>query len=294
MIKKASANMLPRLKRIWQGCFEESKEATDFVFENLLGPDQMLVEADENDRPIAMLNWKMLRFATPKKSLAGAYIYGVATLPEHRGKGISTALLEHVGQLFEEGGISLACLVPAQESLLDFYAGRGFEPRFYYKLVSLSREEIPAPSREGALSVAELDELEPIREKAFAGRALFGGWDTNYLKYVSSECRFLGGEVLRFACGGNVGYAVCYPQKSGAILVKEAVATGPDLNVLLAALDKRYGAPSYQLRLPADFEFENKWTVKIVPFGAVKWYNKESEGALTQGGAPWFAFGLDS
>ena len=293
MIQKAELDMLPRLKRIWQTCFEDDKNYVDFVFGNLLGPAQMLVETDENGRPIAMVNWKLLRFTTPRQSFTGAYIFGVCTLPQHRGKGISSGLMEKAHELLRQDGAQLSCLIPAGKNLFDFYAAKGFETRFHYKSLRVGGEEIPKTSRQGVLSAAALEDLYAKRADSFSSRSLFGAWDTNYLRYVTKECRFYRGEVLRFSCGGNQGYAVCHPMRDGTLLVKEAVVDPKDVDILLAALDARYKAKNYHLRLPGDFALENKWGAEILPFAMVKWYNKHSAN-IPIGGAPWFAFGLDS
>jgi len=298
MIRRPDADMLPRLKQIWQQCFGDDARGTDFVFANLLGPMQMLVEVDEGGQPVAMLNWKLLQFQTPEptapqglRTLAGAYIFGIATLPEHRGKGISTALLGSAHELLAKEGAALACLIPAQGSLFDFYAARGFGTRFFYNRLRLDRTQIPQPRMPGVLSVASLSDFATLRAAAFAGRSLFGAWDEGYLRYVMRECRFYGGEVLRFSCAGSVGYAVCYPRPDGTLLVKEAALQPRSLSAFLAALDTRYHAKNYHIRLPTDFPTDTK--LEITPLGMIKWYDKDCEQAQAQGGAPWFAFGLD-
>ena len=292
MIRKAELDMLPRLRRIWQTCFGDNDKATELVFNHLLGPDQMLVKTDGNGRPIAMVNWKLLRFTTPRQTFAGAYLYGIGTLPEHRGKGVSTALMEETRRLLAGEGVKLACLVPASRELFDFYAARGFETRFHYKKLRLSRAEIPAPAAQGVLSAAALQDLEALRNAFFGPRALFGAWDADYLRYTGRECRFYGGEALLFSSGGRQGYAVCYPLKD-LLLVKEAAILPQDIGVLLAALDARYKAGRYELRLPADFETGGGWPTETLPFAMTTWYDKSNQPGTGLGGAPWFAFGLD-
>jgi len=284
--------MLPGLKKIWQVCFGDDEKGAGFVFDNLLGPTQMLVQTDENNSPVAMLNWKRLRFTTPKQAFAGAYIYGVGTLPEYRGRGISTALMQKADEILRQEGVALSCLIPAEESLFGFYANRGYHMQFSYKAVRVYREDIPRPSGQGVLRVAALEDLHAQRAAAFGSRALLGAWDAPYLRYTGMECRFYGGEVLRFFSGDNQGYAVCYP-RGNSILVKEAALPKQDISPLLVALDVRYRAESYELRLPADFDLGNKWPGEILPFAMVKWYDNESANAVSSGGAPWFAFGLD-
>jgi len=293
MIRLADENMLPRLRRMWQTCFDESKEYTEFVFSNLLHSSQMLVHTGEDGRPAAMLNWKLLRFTTPRATVTGAYIFGVATLPEYRRRGLSRTLMSKLHTILQERGVSLACLIPAEVSLFNLYRGQGFETVFFYRRLNVAANDIPKSSG-GVLSVAKLEEMEKTRNAFFAGSSLFGAWDKRHLRYTGLECRFYSGEALRFSGRGGTGYAVCYPKKDGGILVKELCAAHNDLPALLAALHTRFGAAAYDLRLPADFPpYPGDSTVETLPLAMVKWYDNNKRPAGEIGGAPWFAFGLD-
>ncbi len=174
MIGRADGAMLPRLRQIWQTCFNDTPKGTEFVFSHLLHPDQMLVYTDEESRPAAMINWKLLPFTTPTGRIMGAYIFGVATLPQYRGKGISRRMMSHLHEMLKGEGAALSCLIPASQSLFDFYGGQGFEPFFSYRLAEVAAEEIDMDSPEGTLTPTSLEILEPLRNQAFAGRSLFG------------------------------------------------------------------------------------------------------------------------
>ena len=286
--------MLPQLKNIWRVCFGDTAQGTDFVFEHTLSLNRMLVSFDNAGQPVAMLNWKPLEFTTPGARIPGGYIYGIATLPEHRGRGLSSGLIRQADEVLRGQAAKLSCLIPADKPLFGFYAARGFETRFYYKLVRVESDHIPPAADGGVLTTARLEDFECERAAAFGGRTLFGAWGGEYLGYITRECRFYGGEVLLFSGRGKKGYAVCYRLKGGEVLVKETTLTGQYIPLLLALLDRRYRAGSYQLRLPADFELpriHGGWGVEILPFGMVKWYDSEVSGAA--GGSPWFAHGLD-
>jgi len=250
----------------------------------------MLVKTDEDNQPTAMLCWKPLRFATPQGDLPGAYVFGVATLPRHRGNGFSTMLIGGLHSLLAQEGMALSCLVPASLPLFDFYARQGFGKLFCYKKIIVGPDSIPVEAG-GALSPARLPELEEMRNMAYRGSSLFGKWDVGYLAYADDECRFRGGEVLRFECRGKSGYAVCYPQPEGAILVKEAAFAPEDIGALLFALHSRYSASQYELRVAADYQIK-EYPSEVLPFAMVKWYDEDKKN-LVGGGAPWFAFGLD-
>ena len=296
MIQTATADMLPGLKQLWQTCFDDTAAGTDFVFSNLLHPERILVQADAG-QPIAMLCWHPLTFTTPSAAFNGAYIFGVGTAPEHRGNGISTALLEKAEDALRGQGVRLSCLVPASESLFDFYAGRGYATQFNYRLLNVSAERIPATDWVGELTPDTVERFAESRDlSAFGGSSLYGSWDEDYMHYTVAECRFWGGELLRFTTfeGDNGGYAACYPDGKGGILVKEAfLLSEDDIDDLLATLHTYFGAKHYQLRLPTDFMLDDKWQAQTLPFAMTKWYYEEDAAAVATGSAPWFAFGLD-
>ena len=293
MIQPATPDMLPELKKLWQVCFGDSAAGINFVFTGLLRPEDILVYTGSSGRAVAMLCFKLLPFTTQGKTFPGAYIFGVGTLPEYRGKGISAALLEKAEQLLREQGVRVACLIPASEGLFDFYAAHGFETQFYYKQLKAGRDEIPLPDKEGRLSPYNLEDLAKKRGRVFGG-SLLGEWDEDYLRYTGAECRFLGGEVLRLTRANEYpNYAVCYPDGKGGILVKETTVPVYQLDSFLAALHERYNAQSYRLRLRADSLLADKWPAQTLPFAMTKWYYEEDARGGNPGGAPWFAFGLD-
>jgi GNAT superfamily N-acetyltransferase len=286
--------MLPRLKRMWRTCFEDTEQGADLVFSRLLTPGQMLVWADNSGRPVGMVNWKLLRFTTPRTSFVGAYVFGVATLPEYRGRGISRGLMSELHTVLSDSGAALACLVPASPSLFEFYARQGFESFFSRKQISVEESLVPVPSGKGVLAPARLPRLEALRGEAFGDSALFGAWDSPWLDYTDRECRLQGGETLRFTCRGKTGYCVCRPEQGGTLLVREAAIDKEDLAALVCALHDRYNARRYELRFPKDFP-AGELPCDILPFGMVKWYDEEKRRLVMggMGGAPWFAFGLD-
>ena len=56
-------------------------------------------------------------------------IYGVATDPDYRGRGLASGLMREAMRRIAEEGADAAILIPSQESLKDFYAPFGFEDR---------------------------------------------------------------------------------------------------------------------------------------------------------------------
>ena len=57
----------------------------------------------------------------------GAYLYGVATLPEFRHKGISTRLVRNLLEHCRESGAAFSFLIPSDEEVVVFYDQFGYK-----------------------------------------------------------------------------------------------------------------------------------------------------------------------
>lgn len=270
MIGPADINMMPQLRQMWMRCFGDSQMYTDYLFEGLIKPQNLLVYTFDSV-PAAMLCLQPFALQTPLGNAQGAYIFGVATLPEHQGRGLSTALMEHAHAHLAQNGYALSALVPAAESLFAFYARLGYETAFFIEKRMLAARDI-AKQSDCALTPVELATLDDMRGEYFGGRKLFVRWDRSFLQYVGDECRFLGGEVLAVSCNGSDGYAVCYPYK-GTVVIKELAIAEEMFGSVMAAIHQRYQGERYVVYLTADFSAA---AVKnCLPFAMVKWYDIE-------------------
>ena len=84
-----------------------------------------MLAAEEDGRLAAMLH------LIPFESELGrtTYIYGVATDPDYRGRGLASGLMREAMRRIAEEEEDAAILNPSQESLKDYYAPFGFEDR---------------------------------------------------------------------------------------------------------------------------------------------------------------------
>ena len=61
----------------------------------------------------------------------GFYLYAAATLPEYRGKGTMSALIREAQDFCKAEGYDYISLLPAEESLYDYYGRFSFETAMY-------------------------------------------------------------------------------------------------------------------------------------------------------------------
>lgn len=111
-------------KRLWQEVFGDEEAFIDTYLLRYDAPGQALV-LQEQERVVAMLH------LLPMHSELGRtiYVYGVATAPTHRGRGLASRLMEEAVRRIDASGADAAMLIPTpgEEWLLSFYGRYGFE-----------------------------------------------------------------------------------------------------------------------------------------------------------------------
>lgn len=133
-------------KALWQEVFGDDDAFVDRFLIHHFSSEQMLrIEEDrpepatfdnEGETPeppkhnspkyrklLSMLH--LIRFHTPEGERVG-YIYGVATAPEARGRGLATRLLQEAIRRGQTEGLKALILIPADDQVRSFYARHGF------------------------------------------------------------------------------------------------------------------------------------------------------------------------
>lgn len=113
-------NLKP-LKELWGLAFGDTPEMIDLFFSTAYAPQRCRYLA-EGETAVAALYWLDATYRGQKF----AYIYGVATHPEHRGKGLCRKLMETTHQDLAKLGYTGAVLMPAQTDLRGMYAKMGY------------------------------------------------------------------------------------------------------------------------------------------------------------------------
>ncbi|HCS75482.1 MAG TPA: hypothetical protein DIW17_16610 [Clostridiales bacterium] len=123
MIRLAVKEDTSQIKDLWNCCFDDTPEFTDFFFDNCYFPQNTLVSEENGiiQSSLQMLPYKMhLR----NREVPVSYIVGVGTWPEYRGQGLAKELLQKAGYVLQERGFDISILLPFQ---YDFYRKYGWE-----------------------------------------------------------------------------------------------------------------------------------------------------------------------
>ena len=122
-MRQASKQDIPALIELWAQCFGDPPAVVQNFFDTLW--ENILVFTIEDNT--SMLTAMPVRW----QERDAAYLYAVATHPEHRGQGLCRDLMAYAEQHLLEHGYSYTTLHPAGESLYDFYGAMGYETTFY-------------------------------------------------------------------------------------------------------------------------------------------------------------------
>ena len=113
--------MNKQLKDLWQLAFGDGEAFIDLFFRTGFSPERCLY-LTENGQVTAALYWLDCEYRGQKQ----AYIYAVATHPEHRGKGLCRKLMDMTHEGLKEQGYHAALLRPADDGLRRMYRKMGY------------------------------------------------------------------------------------------------------------------------------------------------------------------------
>lgn len=129
MITFAEGHLVPELKTIWKTCFGDSDEYIDLFFEKKFKPQNTLIYIDKN-KVVAYLQMQEYNIRMYDQVFPFYYMVGLCTLPEYRGKGYMSRLIEKSFDVMQRRRIPLSILVPAEDSLLKYYNQFEYEETF--------------------------------------------------------------------------------------------------------------------------------------------------------------------
>lgn len=186
-------------------------------------------------------------------SVKAGYVYALATDPDSRGQGYAGQLLNYAHVMLKNRGADCALTVPAQPSLLQFFARQGYQPAFYHRRVLAH----PQPGDACPVTPAE---YAALRERLLAGRT----------HVVQSEGQLAFQQTAMSLSGGL--YRLPLPHGDGCAAVEDAPERAVVKELLCAPEDEAAGAAAAAglcreqavVRLPGrqDDGF---------PFGAIHW-----------------------
>ena len=243
---------LPAMMRLWQDSFGDSDAFVRLFFTRVYRPRNALTLTRDGCLA-AMLHIVPYRLRVGHRTLPAAYICGVSTRREVRGRGLMTDLMRRALRTMRRRRFAIATLIPAEPWLFDVYARQGFVR--------------PIPTCDELLPAADLPLGAPdIRIAPCTDARLFPAFDrlqrrrpctilhtARDFETIRRDCVFDGGSVLAALAGDQpVGFLFEAPEEGGVVRVKELLTADASLEpALLRAAAARHGATRVRLRRPS-------------------------------------------
>lgn len=294
-MRQANKKDKESLLNIWSQCF-----GADMRYQNILtAMDYPLKDTyvhEQNGQVVSSLTLLPVEWTNGSESRKGTYIYGVATLPQYRGKGYSTQLMKQALALLKEQGSDFAVLYPAEESLQEFYGKQGFETCGAQLEVAVD-EEVQEQWLDAVDDYTDAGwELEPIDSgseyaelrhtflaencAANSGEGYFC-WSADHYAFNHNDAGYYGGGLCKISVDGEpVALAGCWPMggnnpwEQGKVCIKELLCKEEHKAGALSILAEFAGGKSMLLCHPA---WEQAEGADKVNFGMIRWLNEDKK-----------------
>ncbi len=271
---------LPALRSLWADAFGDDEAYIRAFHEVFLRPGSCIVAQAEDQVVSAMYILEgPLLFPPADTAMSAAYVYALATDREWRGQGIGTAVYQACVRAALERQDTV-CVLPAEQSLRDFYAKASGA-----RTISYIREGVLYPEQLQGLSCGKAAAVS-AGEYYLRRKSLLRG-----LPYTVLSGPFLTMEdyTMRRSGGGffSVEGDIAAVEMEGDVCrVQELLAPGGDWMEVLAALAARLPARVYQVRTPVFLPGPDK----ISPF-MMATFPPRTAARLPEG--LWWGFAFD-
>lgn len=143
-------NIKNQTRILWDKCFsEEDKRFVDLYFEKRYNEqDNIFIEKD--GKVVSALQLISYPFSYYGKTIGCAYLSGCCTDPEYRSQGLMNDVIIKSLNQAKNNGACFAALIPASESLFNYYEGTNFIPTFDYSKIRIKSNQQSAVSDQPA------------------------------------------------------------------------------------------------------------------------------------------------
>ncbi|MFR4352718.1 MAG: GNAT family N-acetyltransferase [Roseburia sp.] len=189
-----------QIGHLWETCFGDEEDYIRFYLDHRMTEENMFV-IYEDGKIVSMASFLPVQYLLHGSYMDAHYVYAVATLPEYRGRGFATRILQFARAKY--GGALI--LAPAEESLVCYYEKMGFERAFPDTRCSLD-------AGVAALEVQETDVPPACMESVTAAeyvkirdekceKAGYVRWDEEAVQYAMDVTASCGGRTVSVICG---------------------------------------------------------------------------------------------
>lgn len=268
----SSYDMKRQLMDLWLSCFEDLPKAVECFFEMRYKPENCVVCIEDNT-VIAAIHMLPAKICINGQSFDACYHYAVSTKNEYRNRGYMNQLSRFADKVAAKKGQKFAFLLPASDSLYNYYEKSGYKTCFKIRVVELTQEQMKSYiSNSGCNSnIFPSNSMYKLRKKIYNNIQMFVCWEEDAIKYASTLNSIYGGRTI---FSGN-SYAICSRPQNGTVEITEIVCEKENLISLLTRIYSEYPDMNYRFRLPVSQQIF-KEQGQILNFGMIKPLGEQS------------------
>ena len=153
-------NIKNQTRILWDQCFsEEDKRFVDLYFEKrYTEQDNVFIEKD--GKVVSALQLISYPFSYYGKTIGCAYLSGCCTDPEYRSQGLMNDVIIKSLNQAKNNGACFAALIPASESLFNYYEGTNFIPTFDYSKIKINKSQQSTDNGQQLVSGCQIISLQ--------------------------------------------------------------------------------------------------------------------------------------
>ncbi len=156
-----------QLLALYQACFPEDDPIFwQWIFDRVYRAENPL-NVWEDDRIVSSLQMIPCTIGMDGRAFQAHYIYAAATLPDRQGTGLMAGLLEQAAQEGLRRGHDFSVLITQEDSLLDFYARFGYQPKCLFE--PAAPQDVLLNGQVRPAKPADISRLNELYEQAAAG-----------------------------------------------------------------------------------------------------------------------------
>lgn len=255
-LKNPSTAVTEQLKGLWLECFCEEQLAAELIFDKYF--DVFEPYAAKADGKIA----SALYLVSGSLNGKGAhYLCGAATLPEYRGQGIMTGLIEYALEDARKSGGKYSLLYPADEALYRFYSRLGYTAGCTAKRVKLTRQQLKDIYTDNRTDNRSLPAANYADLQEICFKNDYFKYSEKFLQFADEYYSVYGAKLLK----GRDCLALMNEENGTADVIYSAYT---DFNALKALLLNNTAAQDFVFTIKSDNEIFQK--NKTEKYGMIK------------------------
>ncbi len=234
MIRQATEQDIHDLKALWELCFHDPLNYVDFIYNKVANPMDTMV-FDTGSKIVSMLTGIPVRFVFDDQALPAVYIYGVATHPKFRNRGLASQMMSVIEEDARNRDCALALLVPGEEHLFRYYHKLGYNADFNLRAIPIRAGMIgPQVVCDTDLKIDTIScaQLYALRESCLAVRPHIE-WSAQQLEFVIEDARLYGEHTAHYVGVSGEAYAIYGVGPKRSLYIKECLGSSEEARLVL-------------------------------------------------------------